>query len=438
MDALVPEMIRISDIDTGKRLREVDPAKVEALKPSFTELGLRTPITVRANDSKRKGASPYILSAGAHRLAAALAIGWQEIPAFVRKESALDAELWEIDENLARAELTPADRAMFVFRRKELYLLKYPETAHGGDRKSSGQVGHLVDRAERKSFVAATAELTGKPERSIRRDAERGEKICKAALDKLRGTRLDNGVALDRLKALPSDVAQIAWVEGALAEEKRIKVESKSIRAQQQKVRHAVRLTEMALTAERGKATAPAKLDRLYPVYYADPAWKYQVHSEVTGREKSAENHYPTMPTDEIIALMVELIGGSHPAVLFLWATNPMLLDSLRVMQACGFTYVHHWVWDKVDIGTGYWGRDRHELLLIGRRGEVACPLPEMLPPTVYAEKKGEHSAKPEYFAEQIEKFYPDLPKLELNARRKRPGWDVWGYEAPAADVEAA
>ncbi|RRQ95107.1 hypothetical protein, partial [Enterococcus faecium] len=151
-------------------------------------------------------------------------------------------------------------------------------------------------------------------------DAERGEKICKAALDKLRGTRLDNGVSLDRLKALPSDVAQIAWVEGALAEEKRIKVENKSIRAQQQKVRHAVRLTEMALTAERGKATAPAKLDRLYPVDYAEPAWKFKVHSEVTGREKSAENHYPTMTTDEIVAQRVELIGGNHPAVLFLWA----------------------------------------------------------------------------------------------------------------------
>lgn len=214
---------------------------------------------------------------------------------------------------------------------------------------------------------------------------------------------------------------------------KAIVAKAKEIRAEQQKVKHAVRLATMAMVAEKGKATAPAKLDRLYPVYYADPAWKYQVHSEVTGREKSAENHYPTMPTGEIVALMVELIGGSHPAVLFLWATNPMLLDSLRVMEACGFTYVHHWIWDKVDIGTGYWGRDRHELLLIGRRGEVACPLPEMLPPTVYVEKKGEHSAKPEYFAEQIEKFYPNLPKLELNARRRRPGWDVWGYEAGEA-----
>lgn len=215
-------------------------------------------------------------------------------------------------------------------------------------------------------------------------------------------------------------------------DKKAIVAKAKEIRAEQQKVKHAVRLATMAMVAEKGRATAPAKLDRLYPVYYADPAWKYQVHSEVTGREKSAENHYPTMPTDEIVALMVELIGGSHPAVLFLWATNPMLLDSLRVMEACGFTYVHHWIWDKVDIGTGYWGRDRHELLLIGRRGEVACPLPEMLPPTIYVEKKGEHSAKPEYFAEQIEKFYPSVPKLELNARRRRPGWDVWGYEAKA------
>jgi N6-adenosine-specific RNA methylase IME4 len=53
-----------------------------------------------------------------------------------------------------------------------------------------------------------------------------------------------------------------------------------------------------------------------------------------------------------------------------------------------------------------------------------------MLPPTVHREKKGRHSAKPAYFAEQIEKFYPDVAKLELNARGPRKGWDVWGHEA--------
>lgn len=428
MDASAPIFINLSDIDVGDRLRDVDQAKVDALKPSFDELGLRTPISVRHADMF--GTLPYVLSAGAHRLEAARQLGWVTIPAFIRDESKLDAELWEIDENLARSELSPADRAVFTFRRKELYLLKYPDTARGGDRKSNGKQCRLIDREQRKSFVAATAELSGKSERTIRQDAERGEKICEAALRLMRGTRLDNGTTLDRLKRLPSDVAQIAFIEGAIADDRRISAESKLIRAQKQKVRHAVKLTSMHMIAERGQATAPAKLGRLYPVYYADPAWKYQVHSDVTGGEKSADNHYPTMTTDEIVAQMVELIGGDHPAVLFQWATNSMLLDGLRVMEACGFAYVHHWIWDKEDIGMGYWGRDRHELLLIGRRGDVACPLPEMLPPTVYREQKGEHSAKPDYFAEQIEKFYPDIPKLELNCRRPRPGWDAWGYEA--------
>ncbi|WP_157014877.1 MT-A70 family methyltransferase [Mesorhizobium xinjiangense] len=214
---------------------------------------------------------------------------------------------------------------------------------------------------------------------------------------------------------------------------------AKDLRSEQQHARHQVRLAHMDMVAERGRANAPGKLDRAYPVYYADPPWKFGVRSEVTGREKSAENHYPTMTTDEIVELMAGLIAGDNPAVLFLWATNPMLPDALRVMEACGFAYVHHWIWDKEDIGNGYWGRDRHELLLIGRRGDVAAPLPGTQPETVYREKKGPHSAKPDYFAETIERLYPGIARLELFARHARPGWDVWGFEAGGdATAEAA
>ncbi len=253
--------------------------------------------------------------------------------------------------------------------------------------------------------------------------------------------------AVDQRKVtvrLAADIAALPKAEQieiiASANPKVIRDAAKSIREKVQKLRHSVRLAHMDMVAEAGRATAPAKLGRVYPVYYADPPWRYGVRSEVTGREKSAENHYPTLPTDEIVALMVELIGQDNPAVLFLWATNPMLLDALRVMQACGFTYVHHWIWDKEIAGTGFWGRDRHELLLIGRRGDVAAPLPGSQPHTVYAEKKGAHSAKPDFYAETIEKLFPGVARLELFARAPRPGWDVWGFEAGAAqepDVEA-
>jgi N6-adenosine-specific RNA methylase IME4 len=245
----------------------------------------------------------------------------------------------------------------------------------------------------------------------------------------------DGRVSVHAGEAL-SELALSAQREVLAREEREIVQRAKEIRAAKQRLRHTVRLAHMDMVAERGMATAPGKLKRRYPIYYADPPWKFGVRSEVTGREKSAENHYPTMPTDEIVTLMVDLIGGDDAAVLFLWATNPMLLDGIRVLQACGFTYVHHWVWDKEEIGTGYWGRDQHEVLLIGRRGNVAAPLPGTQPATVYRERKGKHSAKPDFYAEQIERLFPGVAKLELFCRKPRPGWDAWGYEATESQTD--
>jgi N6-adenosine-specific RNA methylase IME4 len=45
----------------------------------------------------------------------------------------------------------------------------------------------------------------------------------------------------------------------------------------------------------------------------------------------------------------------------------------------------------------------------------------------------GEHSAKPAVVYEMIEDYFPTLPKIELNARLPRDGWDSWGNEAPPA-----
>ncbi|KQY71336.1 S-adenosylmethionine-binding protein [Ensifer sp. Root142] len=213
-------------------------------------------------------------------------------------------------------------------------------------------------------------------------------------------------------------------------EKKDIIAQSKEIRRVDAEKRHQVRLAHMAHVAQTGAETA-GRVGQKFPVIYADPPWKFGVHSEVTGREKSAENHYPTMDTDAICRLFGEIgAPAKDDAVLFLWATNPMLPDALRVMEAWGFAYVHHWIWDKEVAGTGYWGRDRHELLLIGRRGNPAAPLPGTQPQTVHIERKGDHSAKPDFYAETIERLYPDMHRLEMFCRNPRPGWTAWGYEA--------
>lgn len=108
-----------------------------------------------------------------------------------------DADLWEIDENLIRAELSDAQRADHHARREAIMVRKGLATAHGGDRKSSGQVGRL------KSCTAQTAEALGQSERVVRRDLARGKKIIPEVLAQVSGTDLDKGVILDRLAATP-------------------------------------------------------------------------------------------------------------------------------------------------------------------------------------------------------------------------------------------
>lgn len=182
-------------VSVRDRLRSVNSDRVKELAASFREIGQLEPITVRPDTVTKTG---YTLIVGAHRLAAAKLLKWESIAAIVVDTTDNEARLAEIDENLVRSELTPAERAMHVAERKRIYEELHPETKHGGDRKkSSRQVGDLAsDR-----FTADAAEKTGASERAIQRDASRGTKI--KDLDKVVGTSLDKGEELDALKKLP-------------------------------------------------------------------------------------------------------------------------------------------------------------------------------------------------------------------------------------------
>lgn len=173
--------------------------------------------------------------------------------------------------------------------------------------------------------------------------------------------------------------------------------------------------------------------EKRFGVILADPEWKHVPWSD-QGMLKAADNHYPTTPTDDICARPVAEIAADD-CVLFLWGTVPMLPDALRVMAAWGFTYRSHVMWRKVypgkQQGMGYWFRINHELLLVGTRGKIPCPAPgDNWGSVIDAPTRG-HSVKPEWQYELIEAYFPNLPKIELNARRRRDGWDSWGLEAP-------
>jgi len=159
-----------------------------------------------------------------------------------------------------------------------------------------------------------------------------------------------------------------------------------------------------------------------FDIVYADPPWRYYVNHLRANPEK----HYPTMSVKQICELVVP---SSENAILFLWATNPMLEDALKVMESWGFNYKTNFVWVKNKFGTGFYVRGQHELLLIGVKGDVHAPEQSNRFSSVLNAPVAKHSEKPSQFYDIIEKMYPNARYLELFARNKREGWEAWGNE---------
>lgn len=187
--------------EEDERLLPLVYPRIDQLAESIAKVGLLHPVV-----GYRKGSLSVHLLAGRHRLAACRKLGWETIPARVYELGPEHAELpeplrrlVEIDENLIRGELSPAERALLTAERKAAYEALHPETKHGGDRRSSDQVDLL--KADR--FTKETARASGRSEPSVKRDAQRG-KALGGSLRLIAGTSLDKGASIDRLAKMPA------------------------------------------------------------------------------------------------------------------------------------------------------------------------------------------------------------------------------------------
>lgn len=191
-------------------------------------------------------------------------------------------------------------------------------------------------------------------------------------------------------------------------------------------LRTIVKAERVAAIAER--PAAPLPQDERFPVLYVDPPWRYE--GVETPDARKIENQYPTMNAEDLAALAVP---ADEDCVLFLWVTSPKLSEGLHLLEAWGFEYRTCMVWVKDRIGMGYYARQQHELLLIGKRGSLPVPDPSDRPSSVITAPRGEHSSKPARVYELIERMYPDYRRCELFARTERPGWSAWGNQAAGA-----
>jgi N6-adenosine-specific RNA methylase IME4 len=168
-----------------------------------------------------------------------------------------------------------------------------------------------------------------------------------------------------------------------------------------------------------------------YSIIVADPPWLFSSNSEAKpGR--NARRHYPCMPDAEIKRLPV-FTKAANSAILFMWTTVPMLERSFPVLDAWGFKYKSQLVWVKSRTSTGFWVRNRHEIVLIATRGRFPCPDVAPFKDSVIDHPTMRHSEKPETLQDMIDEIWPRRRKLEMFARRQRPGWDVFGNDKALA-----
>lgn len=140
------------------------------------------------------------------------------------------------------------------------------------------------------------------------------------------------------------------------------------------------------------------------------------------------------MNIDDICNLPVKNIASEN-CVLFLWVTFPTLLDSFKVIEAWGFNYkTVAFVWVKHNKktptlfwGMGFWTRANAEICLLATKGKpkrISAKVHQVIISPIE-----EHSKKPNEIRKRIVDLIGDLPRIELFARQKTDGWDVWGNE---------
>lgn len=140
------------------------------------------------------------------------------------------------------------------------------------------------------------------------------------------------------------------------------------------------------------------------------------------------------MRLEELAALPVSNLADTDCA-LFLWATFPQLPDALRLIRAWGFSYkTVAFVWLKTNrrshtwfYGLGFWTRSNAEICLLATKGHPkrqAANIHQLIVSPVER-----HSKKPDEARDRIVALMGDLPRIELFARQKPPGWEVWGNE---------
>lgn len=173
---------------------------------------------------------------------------------------------------------------------------------------------------------------------------------------------------------------------------------------------------------------------------YIDPPWAFQSGNYANSRSLNGLATYPTMSIKELIQVPVFDIL-TDPAVVFVWTSGSILSDTLRVIEGWKLKYVTLFsVWTKTYndgtdvVGPGFYARPSTEMICLCRKGNgiLKWKRSQKIVRQVVRTPRLRHSEKPDIFADIITSFFDVPNRIELFARKLRPGWSAWGLEISA------
>jgi len=356
-------LVSIRKINVRNRYRK-NLGNIESLAASIRELGLLHPIVVRPDGR---------LIAGERRLAACKRLGRKSVP--VTYVDLKEVVRGEFAENAFRKDLLPSEieairRALEPYERaaaKERQR-KHAGTAPG--RKHSGKVSRSEVRT--RDRIGCFAGISGRSLAKIQAVVEAAELQPK------------------RFGPLVAEMDRNGRIDAAYRKLQRMKDEEQ----------------KLAVKPLRGK----------FRTLCIDPPWDY------TGVQERSPT-YATMSQKELLALPVGS-WAEEEAHLYLWSTNADLPDAFELMERWKFKYITTLTWIKPTFGLGSYFRTSTEHVLFGVRGRLLTRVRNI--GTHFTAPKTYHSAKPDVFYQMVEQAsYP--PFLDVFARKRRPGWTVWG-----------
>jgi N6-adenosine-specific RNA methylase IME4 len=221
-----------------------------------------------------------------------------------------------------------------------------------------------------------------------------------------------------------------------------------------------------------------------FQVIVADPPWVFFDKIDMITTPRGAAANYKTMSISDIKNLSISEITDPNGTVLALWVPSSLLQEGLDTMSSWGFKHKQTYVWvktkkdpfvklvssfgknvlqyckdngwnaflkhktpgnirkilsdtaksftlnDSLAFGMGRLFRQTHEICLIGTsNNKIYKKINNKSQRSVSFAENLKHSAKPEFLQNSLDLMFPNENRLEIFARRQRPGWICLGNE---------